>query len=121
MTTHGGLQFAAYEELKYAVTVAPGWVSGRARERARAPASRCRPRLHAAGVGGDSVFSLGRLVLQEGPAYFAMGAASKLVAVTATYPFQVVKTRMQQRGLAHAEYAATWPTFLATARCVRAW
>jgi hypothetical protein len=80
MTVHGGLQFAVYEELKAAYTPPPGWVSAEGgaqggegswgiRERAKWPPSFPPP--------------------QEAPAQFAMGSASKLGAITLTYPFQV--------------------------------
>ena len=53
---------------------------------------------------------------------FAMGAASKAVATTVTYPYQVVKSRMQQRPVSGAEgasaaaYRGFWTTVAATAR-----
>jgi len=73
LTSHGVVQFTAYEALKEA---APG--------------------------------DTARL--------FAYGAASKALASVVTYPYQVVKARMQQRGAAASEY----DTLPATARKIAA-
>jgi solute carrier family 25 folate transporter 32 len=70
LTSHGGVQFVVYEALKkhYHYTRAERDTAGSVLER-----------------------------LEESFGFLAMGAVSKMIASTATYPLQVVKARMQQR------------------------
>lgn len=77
-TTHGALQFAAYEELKALASGRGGGPGGEPR---------------ALGSGEVSVY----------------GAASKLLAAVATYPAQVVRSRLQQRSEGRAlVYSSSW-------------
>lgn len=66
LTSHGALQFAAYEQLKFSFNSFRGDHSN-----------------------------------NNQPAFvsMAMGVTSKLFASTLTYPYQVIKTRLQQRGV----------------------
>ena len=73
LVSHGMVQFAVYEELKARLAAAG----------AAAAAG------DGGGGGGGGGISSGAL--------FAAGAASKAVATTATYPYQVIKARLQQR------------------------
>jgi len=70
LTTHGGVQFVAYEFLKEQF------------------GSYHRAKKDSGGVMRRLELSLG---------YLAMGAVSKIIASTVTYPLQVVKSRLQQR------------------------
>jgi hypothetical protein len=47
---------------------------------------------------------------QTGAYLFAIGAASKAVATTATYPYQVIKSRIQQRFAGAPEYTGLLET-----------
>lgn len=70
LTSHGGVQFVAYEFLKKRFHVV-------------------RPKRD------DSKSVLERLELSIG--FLTMGAVSKIIASTVTYPLQVLKARLQQR------------------------
>ncbi|KAG8991679.1 hypothetical protein FRB90_001266 [Tulasnella sp. 427] len=76
--SNGALQFMAYEEMKK-------W--GFARQRRKAAL---------AGVPYDEVNAK-----LTNTAYTLMSGASKLVALTATYPYQVVRSRIQNNAQAH--------------------
>lgn len=71
-TSHGALQFMAYEELKSGYNV----------RRGRPPAAKL-----------------------ETMEYLGMAALSKLFAVSATYPYQVVRARLQDQ---HTHYRGVW-------------
>jgi len=74
LTTHGGVQFVAYEYLKATFgtyTKAKRSISGKN-----------------SGV---------MYQLQDSVGYLTMGAVSKIIASTVTYPLQVIKSRLQQR------------------------
>jgi len=71
LTSHGGVQFVAYEYLKKRFKYAR--------------ATRTSKR--------ESVLER----LQKSIGYLAMGGVSKIIASTVTYPLQVIKARMQQR------------------------
>ncbi len=82
LVSHGALQFAAYEKLKR------WWTA-------------------AAAAGGDDAVGLepgrapgGRPAEPSAFACAWLGVASKIFASTVTYPSQVVRSRMQQRGAA---------------------
>lgn len=70
LTSHGGVQFAAYEFLKKQFHIK-------------------RPK------HDDNKSVMERLELSLG--FLTMGAASKIIASTVTYPLQVLKARLQQR------------------------
>jgi hypothetical protein len=48
----------------------------------------------------------------------AIGAVSQAVASTATYPYQVIKARLQQGGEAASNYKGTWDCTTKIIRCV---
>lgn len=70
MVTHGAIQFAAYEELRKII------IEFRAKQNPSKPKS------------SDLLTTVD---------YATLGAASKLTAILATYPFQVIRSRLQQR------------------------
>ncbi|KAL6993504.1 Folate transporter 1, chloroplastic [Sarracenia purpurea var. burkii] len=70
LVTHGAIQFTAYEELRKAV------VAFRSKER-------------------EEEFS--GIELLNSIDYATLGASSKLTAILLTYPFQVIRSRLQQR------------------------
>ncbi len=81
--SHGAIQFAVYEELKHLAAAgyqAPAWL----RNYSSAP--------H---VGGTNESRRRRVVSSS--EITAAGALSKLAASIVTYPFQVVRARLQQR------------------------
>jgi len=77
LTSHGGVQFVAYEYLKGCVALAPPGGEDRKRRLANGRS-----------VAGRARDSFG---------YLCMGAVSKIIASTVTYPLQVIKSRLQQR------------------------
>ena len=76
MVSHGGIQFVAYESLK-------------ARFGSYTRAERAKKEDH------ERISVLE--ALEDSLGYLTMGAASKMVASTFTYPLQVIKSRLQQR------------------------
>jgi len=76
MVSHGGIQFVAYEFLK-------------ARFGSYTRAERAKKEDH------ERISVLE--ALEDSLGYLTMGAASKIVASTFTYPLQVIKSRLQQR------------------------
>ena len=82
LVSHGALQFVTYEWMK--------------RELSRRTASSAAAR--------DAADAHGVISPMHG---LVLGAASKVVASTATYPYQVVKARVQQRGGA-VRYRGPW-------------
>lgn len=91
LAVHGLVQFSVYEELK-------AW--------------------HGLPEQGGGDMTSGPLaVLPRSAGIFIMGAASKVLATAVTYPYQVAKTRMQQRlAVGHSVYGRLWPTLLHIAR-----
>lgn len=79
LTSHGGVQFVVYEYLRRHFHY----------QRSTRTSTRS--------LDGNKEFTsvVERLELSAG--YLAIGAASKIVASTCTYPLQVIKARMQQR------------------------
>ena len=78
LVSHGAVQFVAYERLKVLF-----------------PSSAVRKKMNNS-IEDDlkpNVFER----LQDSGGYLAMGATSKVIASTVTYPIQVIKSRMQQR------------------------
>lgn len=67
LVSHGGVQFVVYERLKQIAASSN------------------------TSAGSSSASTAGS------PQYLAMGACAKIVASVTTYPFQVIKTRLQQR------------------------
>lgn len=47
-----------------------------------------------------------------------MGAAAQSFASTMTYPYQVIKSRLQQGGPAALQYTGTWDCSVKIIRCV---
>lgn len=83
--SHGAIQFAVYEELKHLAAAGyqtPSWLQGNS--------SALR------GGGGTSKSQSQRRVVTSSE-ITAAGALSKLAASIVTYPFQVVRARLQQR------------------------
>jgi uncharacterized OsmC-like protein len=86
LVSHGGIQFVAYEFLKghFANFTNNGnkqkWKKGERR----------------GGGGGAGTPTIGER-LRDSCGYLIMGAASKFIASTITYPIQVIKARLQQR------------------------
>ena len=82
LVSHGGFQFVTYEYLKghFATFVNGGENKG---ERSR-------------NNGRRRIASMGER-LRDSLGYLIMGAVSKFVASTTTYPLQVIKSRLQQR------------------------
>lgn len=82
------VQFTAYEELKrlFPATGHPVWV-------------RSRQWLHHHPIDPLSMSSntATSLHAQDPVVHFSQGAVSKVIATTVTYPYQVVKARLQQR------------------------
>lgn len=76
LTSHGGVQFASYERLKKTF----GYKRKFDRKKTKTK--------HIPSLGDRFASSAG---------YLAMGAASKIIASTTTYPLQVIKSRLQQR------------------------
>jgi solute carrier family 25 (mitochondrial folate transporter), member 32 len=81
LTSHGMVQFGVYEELKARIPV-PGASSSSA---SSVPSP------------SPSTPSFSFSWATASAYYFVFGAVSKAAATTATYPYQVVKSRMQQR------------------------
>ena len=81
LTSHGAVQFMVYEELK-SLSLARGVAGSPSSSSASAAASKRK---------ANGVFKAGSLQP------LAIGACSKIVATTVTYPYQVVKARLQQR------------------------
>ena len=81
LTSHGAVQFMVYEELK-SLSLSRGIAGSSASSSASAAASERK---------ANGVFKAGSLQP------LAIGACSKIVATTVTYPYQVVKSRLQQR------------------------
>eukprot|EP00594_Rhizosolenia_setigera_P014796 CAMPEP_0178959224 /NCGR_PEP_ID=MMETSP0789-20121207/12149_1 /TAXON_ID=3005 /ORGANISM="Rhizosolenia setigera, Strain CCMP 1694" /LENGTH=378 /DNA_ID=CAMNT_0020642157 /DNA_START=17 /DNA_END=1153 /DNA_ORIENTATION=+ len=82
LTSHGGVQFVTYEFLKNQFGTYKKQTSARSR------------RLKGEeGNDGSSVL----YQLRDSAGYLTMGAVSKIVASTTTYPLQVIKSRIQQR------------------------
>lgn len=79
--SNGAIQFMTYEELKR-------WRTGVAR-RKRADAQ------------GMSVPDDGYAIKLDNTEYLLMSGASKLAAIALTYPYQVVRSRIQNHGTAH--------------------
>ncbi len=77
LTTHGGIQFVVYEFLKKNFG-----------EYTKATRSKNNDQSHSRSV-------IERL--QDSMGYLTMGAVSKIIASTATYPIQLIKSRLQQR------------------------
>lgn len=94
LVSHGALQFMAYEEGRKLL------VSHRTRQAAGQPDV----------VSGEQL-----MTAQD---FAILGASSKLVAVMATYPYQVIRSRLQQRPSEDgvSRYVNTWHTFKATMR-----
>ena len=81
-----------------------------------------------AGNGGGSSSSSAAAAAESGAALVAIGAVSKAVATTATYPYQVIKSRLQQRAppvsvnaagvaeLAPPPFRGFWDAVVQTAR-----
>ena len=79
LVSHGAVQFAAYEKLKVLF-----------------PSSSARKRMaveEGANITKPNVLER----LNDSAGYLMMGALSKIIASTVTYPIQVIKSRMQQR------------------------
>ncbi|KAG0571231.1 hypothetical protein M758_6G213100 [Ceratodon purpureus] len=95
LVSHGALQFMAYEEGRKFL------VSHRTRQ--------------AAGLS-EVVASGEQLITSQD--FAILGASSKLFAVMTTYPYQVVRARLQQRPSEDgvSRYVNTWHTFKATLR-----
>ena len=95
LVSHGALQFMAYEEGRKFL------VSRRTKLAAGQP---------------DVVASGEQLITSQD--FAILGASSKLFAVLATYPYQVVRSRLQQRPSEDgvSRYLNTWDTFKATMR-----
>lgn len=95
LVSHGALQFMAYEEGRKFL------ISHRIRKAA----------------GHPDVLASGEQLMTSQD-FAILGALSKLFAVMATYPYQVVRSRLQQRpsddGV--SRYLNTWHTFQATMR-----
>lgn len=91
LTTHGAVQFVSYEFLKKEVQVL-GWATPR-------PNSNQSTSISPLGGGGQL----------DIPMYLtaALGFLSKLVATTVTYPYQVMKARLQQREILVADEASS--------------
>ncbi|CAI9110852.1 OLC1v1010942C1 [Oldenlandia corymbosa var. corymbosa] len=87
--THGAIQFTAYEELRKA------FIERRSEE-----------------SGGNSDDSL------DSVDYAVLGASSKLAAIFTTYPFQVIRSRLQQRPSSDGapRYKNSWHVLKETAR-----
>jgi len=73
LTSHGGVQFVAYEYLKK--HFAPVTTNNSNNKSKRSVLQR----------------------LKDSTGYLVMGAVSKIIASTTTYPLQVIKSRLQQR------------------------
>lgn len=84
LTSHGMIQFAAYEKLKVVVPAPAGTPQQQQQGGAPSPAASWTSTL-------SSLWSASGY-------YFLLGAGSKMVATTVTYPSQVIKARIQQRG-----------------------
>jgi len=78
LVSHGGVQFVSYEFLK---------------EHFGTYTRAARSRKDEAGQERNGTMEK----LQDSLGYLAMGAVSKMIASTATYPLQVIKARLQQR------------------------
>ncbi|XP_027179544.1 folate transporter 1, chloroplastic isoform X1 [Coffea eugenioides] len=87
--THGAIQFTAYEELRKAFI-----------------------QLKSEGGEGSTDDSLDSID------YAALGATSKLAAIVSTYPFQVIRSRLQQRPSTDGipRYMDSWHVMKQTAR-----
>lgn len=93
LVSHGMIQFAAYEEAKHLMPVAIAWVrrwQGRDQIDTQVNGQDSRAAATAASApSGDAALA--------GSYLFAAAAVSKAIATTATYPYQVIKARLQQR------------------------
>jgi len=79
LVSHGGVQFVCYEFLKGHFGVY---------QKATRPSS----------TDGSTIADKSVLIrLENSMGYLSMGAVSKIVATTVTYPLQVIKSRLQQR------------------------
>ncbi|KAI5684145.1 hypothetical protein M9H77_05373 [Catharanthus roseus] len=89
LVTHGAIQFTAYEELKKV------FINLKSEENVGSP--------------DDSLDSFD---------YATLGAASKLAAILSTYPFQVIRSRLQQRPSINGtpRYTDSWHVVRETAR-----
>ncbi|XP_042470129.1 folate transporter 1, chloroplastic-like [Zingiber officinale] len=92
LVTHGAIQFTVYEELRRLVTRTKG-------KGAKTNA-----------LGGDESLSSFD--------YAALGASSKIVAILFTYPYQVIRSRLQQRPNINGtpKYSDSWHVIKETAR-----
>eukprot|EP00899_Mesostigma_viride_P011676 jgi/Mesvir1/20509/Mv12391-RA.1 len=102
LVSHGALQFMAYEEMKR-------WMDG--------PTLGSGRRAPVAGDGGNRMDDQ-RPNLSAAD-FVSLGAASKFVATLATYPFQVLRSRMQRRPLKDGRqplYAGVRDAFRKTVR-----
>jgi len=88
LVSHGAIQFAAYEEMRALAVAWSAKVAG-----GRPPGSTPAPSSSStsSGLGGRHATPLPTATLS------ALGAASKVIACVATYPTQVIRSRMQQR------------------------
>ncbi|XP_073141532.1 folate transporter 1, chloroplastic isoform X2 [Henckelia pumila] len=93
LVTHGAIQFTAYEELRKVV------INIRTEE------------------GGDN-FNAADDHLLDSFDYAVLGASSKLSAILLTYPFQVIRSRLQQRPSIEGipRYMDSWHVVKETAR-----
>lgn len=94
LTTHGGVQFVVYEYLKKHFKVTKYDRDKQKLEH--------KNRHNTSSKSSHSVFK--RLELST--AFLAMGAVSKMIASTVTYPLQIVRARLQQRSGENLEIGA---------------
>ena len=92
LVSHGGIQFMTYEFMKKHFAL---YVSNDKMSKGGTSVNRSSDK----GSSSSSSSRKGTIVdrLRDSLGYLTMGAISKFVASTATYPLQVIKSRLQQR------------------------
>ena len=93
LVSHGGIQFMTYEFMKKHFAL---YVSNDKMSKGGTSVNRSSDKSSSSSSGSSSK---GTIVdrLRDSLGYLTMGAMSKFVASTATYPLQVIKSRLQQR------------------------
>lgn len=114
LVSHGMVQFAVYEELKVAMSRAYGPSGSKSVSSAQLDSRTGQDR-----VSNGFTPEWWAHSVPQSTALFAAGAASKAVATTVTYPYQVIKSRIQQRH-AGPENEHPYRGFLQTVRKIGA-